>query len=52
MFDTRIDDLLEVAHEFTYEAIREEQPWEQGVQESQVSILWNCRLWAHHVVQK
>ena len=21
-----------------------------GVQESQVSILWNCGLWAHHVV--
>ena len=20
-----------------------------GVQESQVSILWNCGLWAHHV---
>ena len=23
--------------------------WQQGVQESQVSILWNCGLWAHHV---
>ena len=22
-----------------------------GVQESQVSILWNCGLWAHHVVE-
>ena len=22
-----------------------------GVQESQVSILWNCGLWAHHVVK-
>ena len=22
----------------------------RGVQESQVSILWNCGLWAHHVV--
>ena len=33
----------------TDEAMREEQPWEQGgVQESQVSILWNCGLWAHH----
>ena len=21
-----------------------------GVQDSQVSILWNCGLWAHHVV--
>jgi len=21
----------------------------RGVQESQVSILWNCGLWAHHV---
>ena len=29
MFDTRIDDLLEVAQGFTYEAPREEQPWEQ-----------------------
>ena len=23
----------------------------RGVQESQVSILWNCGLWAHHVVK-
>ena len=22
-----------------------------GVQESQVLILWNCGLWAHHVVK-
>ena len=22
-----------------------------GVQESQFSILWNCGLWAHHVVK-
>ena len=22
-----------------------------GVQDSQVSILWNCGLWAHHVVK-
>ena len=29
--DTRIDDLLEVAREFTYEATRKEQPWDQVV---------------------
>ena len=50
VFDTRIDDLSEVAREFTYEATRKEQPWDQGgVQKSQVSILWSSGLWAHLV---
>ena len=49
MSDTRIDDLSEGGSWITYEAMREEQPWEHGgVQESQVSILWNYGLWAHY----
>ena len=47
--DTRIDDLSEGGSWITYEATREEKPLEQGVHESQVSILWNYGLWAHHV---
>ena len=31
VFDNRIDDLSEVAREFTYEATRDEEIWEQGV---------------------
>ena len=47
--DTRTDDLSEGGSGITYEAMCEEQPCKQGVQKSQVSILWNCGLWAHHV---
>ena len=50
MSDARIDDLSEGGSWITYEATSKEKAWEQeGVQESQVSILWNCGLWAHHV---
>ena len=49
VFHTRIDDLSEGSSWIAYEATREEQSWEQGVQESQVLILWNWGLWAHHV---
>ena len=52
MFDARIDDLIGRwlmnyirvhAGGITLET--------GGVQESQISILWNCGLWAHHVVE-
>ena len=45
--DTRIDDFSEGGSWITYEAKPKEN---SGVQESQVSILWNYGLWAHHVV--
>ena len=48
--DTGIDDLSEGGSWITYEAKREKKTLGTGgVQESQVSILWNCGLWAHHV---
>ena len=48
--DARIDDLIrKVAHELLTSPSGRNNFGNWGVQESQVSILWNCGLWAHHV---
>ena len=48
--DARIIDLIgKEAHELLTSPRGRNNFGNWGVQESQVSILWNCGLWAHHV---
>ena len=42
---------MTVARELHMRPCARNNLWERVVQESQVSILWNCGLWAHHVVE-
>ena len=50
MSDTRIDHLGRWPVNYIRGHARGITLGTRGVQESQVSILWNCGLWAHHVV--
>ena len=50
--DTEMKHGEEVSSCITYEAGCQEYFGIKVVQESQVSILWNCGLWAHLVVLK
>ena len=50
--DTAMKHGEEVSSCITYEAGCQEYFGIKVVQESQVSILWNCGLWAHLVVLK
>ena len=47
--DTGMKDGEEVSSCITYEAECQKYFGIKVVQESQVSILWNCGLWDHHV---